>query len=483
MRPETIDNKQSRNERGKPRSLVSSLVRGAALWALPVLLISAILLTWLYRTTTYRVFDDPLNSAVTSLIASVNVNDDKMIELTREPLDPRYQRALSGRYWLIGQIVEDGTYPLKLLASSRSLYGESLVLSPSTVKALNANMGDTVRGETRGPDEMEVLRVVAQQVILPGTETPVVILAGADRRAATRDIQRFGLTAILLMGTLCLGLIFAVYTQVRLGLRPLFSLREKVADVREGNASQVEGDYPPEIAPLAEELNTLISHNKDVVERARTHVGNLAHALKTPLAVLRNEAELSKKTSSELVTKQTEIMNNQVDHHLRRARAAARGQAIGVSSPLSQVLDPMVRTLPRIYRDKDLLIETDAEPGLIFRGAKRDLEEMVGNLMDNAAKWTKQKVSVEAATVVNRPEMMRVVIEDNGPGLKPEEFVEAMKRGARLDEATPGSGLGLAIVDDLARAYNGKFTLSRSVLGGLKAELILPKRGPRDSKP
>jgi len=141
------------------------------------------------------------------------------------------------------------------------------------------------------PDEMEILRVVAQQVILPDTENPVVILAGADRRAATRDIQRFGLTAITLMAILCLGLVFAVYTQVRLGLRPLFSLRENVANVREGNASQVEGLYPAEIAPLAEELNTLIAHNKDIVERARTHVGNLAHALKTPLAVLRNEAE------------------------------------------------------------------------------------------------------------------------------------------------------------------------------------------------
>ncbi len=461
-----------------PKSLVSSLVRGAALWALPVLIISALVLTWLYRTTTYRIFDDPLDSAVTSLIASVNVNEEGLIELNREPLDPRYQRALSGRYWMIGQIIEDGSYPLKVLAASRSLYGESLVLSPAIIRGLNENMGETVRGRSAGPDDYEVLRLVAQQVILPGSEKPVVILAGADGRAATRDIQRFGLVALSLMTVLCFGLMFAVYAQVRIGLRPLFSLRDNVADVREGKAAQVIGQYPPEIAPLATELNTLIAHNKDIVERARTHVGNLAHALKTPLAVLRNEAD-SGEIPSDLVIKQTDLMTQQVDHHLRRARAAARGQAIGVSTTVDEVVDPLVRTLPRIYRDKDLLLDVSLEEGLVFRGAKRDLEEMIGNLMDNAAKWTQQEIRITTQSLTNRGEMMRVTIEDNGPGLKPEEFEEALKRGARLDEATPGSGLGLAIVDDLARAYNGQFKLSSSDMGGLFAELILPKRGAK----
>lgn len=461
----------------QPASLVVSLVRGAILWALPLLIISAITLTWLYRETTYRIFDDPLDSAVTSLIASVDVNEKGELGLIREPLDPRYQRALSGRYWLIGQKMEDGTYPLKVLAASRSLYGESLILPPATMSALNAKMGEAVRGSTAGPDELEVLRVVARQVILPGTERAVIIVAGADRRSATRDIQRFSAIAFLLMGLLCLGLFFAVFTQVRVGLRPLFSLRDKVAEVREGQSAQVEGRYPPEVAPLAEELNSLITHNKDIVERAQRHVGNLAHALKTPIAVLKNEAELASKTDSDLVAKQTAIMNQQVDHHLRRARAAARGQEIGVSTVLADVVDPLVRTLPRIYRDKDFFLSADLEDDLVFRGAKRDLEEMIGNLMDNGAKWTKDELRVTAKTDTDRPDMMRVVIEDNGAGLSPDDYAEALKRGARLDEATPGSGLGLAIVDDLARAYKGQFLLSRSEsFGGLQATLVLPKR-------
>jgi signal transduction histidine kinase len=463
--------------KAQPQSLVVSLVRGAALWALPLLIISAMALTWLYRETTYRIFDDPLDSAVTSLIASVNVDEGGNVLLSREPLDPRYQRALSGRYWLIGQQLDDEAYPLKVLAASRSLYGDSLTLAPSMLEALNADMGETVSGSAPGPDEYETLRVVAQKVILPGTEKRVIVLAGADRRAATRDIQRFALISIILLALVCLGLVVAVFMQVRLGLRPLFTLRDRVVDVREGKAAQVEGDFPQEIAPLANELNSLIAHNKDIVERARTHVGNLAHALKTPLAVLKNEAQMDGETPSDLVAKQTEIMTQQVDHHLRRARAAARGQAIGVSAPLAEVVDPLARTLPRIYRDKDLLLDIQLEPDLIFRGAKRDLEDMVGNLMDNAAKWTKGDVNLIAKTEADRPEFMRITIEDNGPGLSPDEYQEAMKRGARLDEATPGSGLGLAIVDDLARAYKGSFTLSRSALGGLQAELLLPKRG------
>jgi len=461
-----------------PASLVASLVRGAVLWALPLLIIAGITLTWLYRETTYRIFDDPLDSAVTALIASVEINENGELGLIREPLDPRYQRALSGRYWLIGQIMEDGSYPLKVLAASRSLYGESLVLPPATLSALDANMGEAVSGSTAGPDEFEVLRIVARKVILPESENPVIIVAGADGRSATRDVQRFGVIAFLLMSLLCLGLVIAVFTQVRIGLRPLFSLREKVAEVREGEAAQVEGQYPREVAPLAEELNSLIAHNKDIVERAQTHVGNLAHALKTPIAVLKNESEMADQTDSKLVAKQTAMMNQQVDHHLRRARAAARGQEIGVSTVVADVIDPILRTLPRIYRDKDFLLSSDLEEGLVFRGAKRDLEEMVGNLMDNGAKWTKNELFVSAKTIEDRPDMMRITIEDNGPGLSPNDYEEALKRGARLDEATPGSGLGLAIVDDLARAYKGRFELSRSrVLGGLEAVLILPKRG------
>ena len=454
------------------RSLVMRLVRGAVLWALPLLLLTALTLTWLYRNTTYRSFDDPLVSAVTSLIASAEVADGTL-SLSRKPLDPRYQRALSGRYWMIGFLQDDGV--IEPISSSRSFYGESLKMPKSDVLRLQSHQGEEIRLSAAGPDNDETLRLVARQVVLPNMEAPVVVLAAADSRPARQSVLRFALIASGLMLLISLGLITAVVTQVRSGLKPLFDLREKVADVREGRARQVDGNYPSEIQPLATELNSLIAHNKDVVERARTHVGNLAHALKTPLAVLQNEAQSSKSKFSDVVGRQTETMKNQVDHHLRRARAAARGQAIGVSTPVNETLEGLARTLERIYRDKNIDFDVDLEPNLIFRGEKRDLDEMAGNLMDNACKWTKSAIRVEAKLQQDDGNFV-IMVSDDGPGMPEDQYKEAVKRGARLDEATPGSGLGLAIVDDLARAYNGGLTLGKSDLGGLKSTLILPRR-------
>ena len=443
------------------------------MWALPLLLLTAITLTWLYRNTTYRSFDDPLVSAVTALIATADVKDNTLT-LTREPLDPRYQRALSGRYWLVGFLQDDGV--IEAISASRSLLESTLVLPPKAVTELQTQQGEEIRARTEGPDTNEYLRLVARQVVLPNMNTPVVVVAAADSRAASRSILSFALTATGLMLLISIGLVTAVVTQVRSGLKPLFDLRDRVADVREGRAGQVDGVYPTEIQPLATELNSLITHNKDVVERARTHVGNLAHALKTPLAVLQNEAESSKKTPSEIVSRQTETMKKQVDHHLRRARAAARGQAIGVSTDVTDTLGGLARTLARIYGHKNIDFDIDLMEGLVFRGEKRDLEEMAGNLMDNGCKWT--KTSLEVRSFVNPEDETNfvIVVSDDGPGMAEDDYVEALKRGARLDQATPGSGFGLAIVDDLARAYKGSVALGKSDMDGLKVTLTLPRR-------
>lgn len=458
--------------RRTPPSLVSSLIRAALLWAVPGLILVTIALGLVSRNSSYRGFEEPLEASVLGLIASVEADKSGTLRLSRELPEPRFQRALSGRYWLIGT-VQDGEEIVPLL-SSRSLYEASLPVTEAVAAELAQQGQESIRFTAAGPDidAGETLRVVARQVVLPNMSSPVVVLAAADREPVIRSIRNFILTAIALLSGLTLGLILAVYAQVRLGLRPLFDLVSRIADVREGRAGAVEGDYPLEIAPLAKELNSLISHNKTIVDRAQTHVGNLAHALKTPIAVLRNEAEAAKTTPSDIVSRQTDAMAAQVDHHLRRARAAARGQAIGVRADMDKVIDGLVRTLPRIYRDKDLRIERGGKTGLIFRGHPRDLEDMIGNLMDNAAKWTGSRIDVDIQTMEDT--FCMVTISDDGPGLTPEEIQEALKRGARLDEATPGSGLGLSIVEDLADAYNGSLQFSRSDRGGLKVELCLP---------
>lgn len=468
VRRQGVDNAQ------EGHSLVWRLVRSAAMWAVPALLFTAVSLIWFYRASTYRIFDDPLVNTIQALIASAETDPNAPggFSLTSEPIDPRYQLALSGRYWLIGELQEDGR--LNTLKGSPSLYGATLTLPARDAVIIKERQGDVVRSSSRGPDS-EPLRLAAQSVIFPGQDArPVVIVAAADRRSAAKAVRQFSYIAAGLMFILALGQAVAIFVQVRLGLRPLFALQERVVDVRQGRTGSVEGDYPREIKPLADELNSLISHNKTVVDYAQTHVGNLAHALKTPLAVLRNEAGTKQSTLAEIVGRQSEIMSNQVDHHLRRARAAARGQTIGAKTPISETLTSLVRTVQRIYRDKDLDIQLHVEEGLVFRGEKRDLEEMAGNLLDNACKWTKGKIRIKVDVPEEPEARVRLVFDDDGPGLSKDQYAEVLKRGARLDEATPGSGFGLSIVNDLAQAYNGSVELGESPLGGLRTILIIP---------
>jgi signal transduction histidine kinase len=461
--------------RKSSRSLVARLIRAAILWAVPVLVLTAMALTWFYRTSTYRLFDEQLDSTLKALIAAAEpgIPGDVQVVLSREPMDSRFRQILSGRYWVIGNLDDDGK--IAPLISSRSLANETLTLPIEDARTVRNSPGVSVRTRADGPDESDPLRVIVKSVIFEDPDRPVVIAAGALSAPAERAVRRFAALAIGLMLLLTGGLIVAVYTQVRVGLGPLFDLRRKVAAVREGRAVHVDGDYPAEIQPLATELNFLIDHNKTVVEQAKTHVGNLAHALKTPLAVLLNEADTPKSNLPEIVTRQSETMKRQVEHHLRRARAAVRGQAIGVSASVSDTLTPLTRTLERIYRDKDIDFDLKVPSGLLFRGEKRDLEEMAGNLLDNACKWTTSKVRVNVKKVPEDDNLLEILVMDDGAGLPEDKFVEALKRGARLDEATPGTGFGLAIVDDLAKAYKGSVTLGRADIGGLSVSLKLPR--------
>ena len=269
------------------------------------------------------------------------------------------------------------------------------------------------------------------------------------------------------------GLVSAVFIQVQVGLRPLYELRNEIADVRKGKAARIGRSYPVEIQPLAEQVNQLLDHNQEVVERQRTHVGNLAHALKTPISVMMTEAGTAEGALPELVRRQTKVMQGQVDHHLRRARAAARAaHGLGEKTGVPEVLDELAVMIEQVFRDKGVEIDWRAPDDLAFRGERQDLQEILGNLMENAAKFSTRRVRVSAgADGLGR---MVAVIEDDGPGLPEAARAEVIKRGARLDEGAPGSGLGLAIVDDLTRAYGGRLTLGDSDLGGLKVVLELP---------
>lgn len=327
--------------------------------------------------------------------------------------------------------------------------------------------------DAKGTVPRERLRVVALMTQMPGHAAPVVFMAAEDRSPLDSEANRFATTIAIALILLGGGLITAVLLQVRIGLRPLFALQKEVAEVRAGKADALVEKYPTELQPLAAELNALVAHNQEVVERQRTHVGNLAHALKTPISVMLAEAQSHDGALGEVVRRQTEAMHGHVEHHLRRARAAARSQTQRERTPVAPVLDELARTLERIFQDKGVRIDWDAEEELCFQGERQDFLEIIGNLMENAAKWSKGRVRVVGAP--GEEGKIVLVVEDDGPGLPADRRAEVLKRGARLDEATPGSGLGLSIVDELARAYGGDIALSDSRLGGLKVKLVLPR--------
>ncbi|MGH7009804.1 MAG: ATP-binding protein, partial [Caulobacteraceae bacterium] len=311
------------------------------------------------------------------------------------------------------------------------------------------------------------------QARLPGIAQPIVFMAAEDRGPIDRDIRTFATTIAVALVLLGAGLIAAIFLQVRFGLRPLFALREEVSGLRTGARERIEGRYPAELEPLAGELNALMSHNREVVERQRTHVGNLAHALKTPLSVILAEADQNPGPLAAVVKPQAELMRRQVDHHLRRARAAARARGSGERTSVGPVLDELGRTLERIHLDKAMRIEVFAAADLCFLGERQDLLEIVGNVMENACQWCSKHVRATARADSAR--RLAVIIEDDGPGLRPEERAGVLERGARLDESAPGSGLGLAIVAELVRAYRGSLILGASPLSGLQVEIRLPR--------
>lgn len=453
---------------GRP-SLVRRLVLLAAGWSLAVLVATAIVLAMLFQQAAIRRFDQGLSELIDNLLAGTTVDETHKV-LAPALTDLRALRAYSGKYWQIGEPTAEGR--LRVLVRSRSLWDSELKAPPGMIAALAAAPGKPFSYDTQGPLD-EPLRAMASTARLPGRETSVIFMAGEDRSPVDRDVRGFVAATAMAFLLLAAGMIGAVMVQVRVGLRPLFELRREIAGVRRGKAERLVNAYPTELAPLADELNALVAHNQDVVERQRTHVGNLAHALKTPLSVMAAEAERRPGALAEVVARQSDAMRNQVDHHLRRARAAARTQGQGERTSVAEVLDELARTLERIFQDKGVVIDWDAEDDLYFQGERQDLLEIAGNAMENAAKWSKGRVRVR--TQVLSPERFRLTVDDDGAGLPPERRAEVLQRGARLDESAPGSGLGLSIIDELARAYGGALRLDNAALGGLRVELDLPR--------
>ncbi len=453
----------------RANSLALRLFLSATAWTVVILIVTTIVLSSFYRQAVERSFDRRLGVYLRTLIADIASPEDPSEKFPQSVSEPLFELPLSGWYWQVTRL--DGGKPD--LRASRSLWDGGLPRLPEQISA--AVNGGVRQGYVMGPDEQK-LRLVERNVDL-GEEGRYLVAVAGDAAEIEQEIHAFDRALAITFALLLLILLATTAFQIRFGLAPLKRISARLAAIRAGTADRLEGKFPVEIDSLARETNALLDANREIVERARTHVGNLAHALKTPLSVMVNEATARDDDPlSAKVREQANIMRDQIAHHLERARLAARLTVVGTVTEVSPVLQALARTMEKTHRGKGLAIKVEAPPDARFRGERQDLEEMVGNLVDNACKWAQGRVAVEVFCERPEPEkqLVHIVVDDDGRGLTPAEREQVAHRGRRLDETKPGSGLGLSIVVELANLYGGGLTLGAAPIGGLRAELVLP---------
>ncbi len=430
-----------------------------------MLIVGGFLLSNLFRGPLEQSFEQRMEFLLDSLIAAVEVGHNRELFQRQSLGEPRFLRQYSGWYWQIARL-ENG----KVIARSRSMWDFELAVSDVHKGVLRQV------SRTEGPLGQR-LQLLEKQITVEGMDGAYLFSVAADRQDLIDTVDSFNVTLSWSLGVLWVGLVLAVFLQVRFGLLPLQRMRRSLADIREGRAERLTGSFPKEVSSLAEELNGLLDHTTEVLGRARSHVGNLAHALKTPLAVLGNESASPTDKMPHIVDEQTQLMRRHVDHHLARARAMGQAPLLRGQTALLPVLGAVARTLEKIYAHDGVSIVVSAPERLTFRGEQHDLEEMLGNLVDNACKWAKSEVSLTAEALSEAGSgglQIRLQIDDDGLGVPAEKRDEIFRRGERADESTPGSGLGLSIVRDIATLYGGDVALSDAPSGGLRATLVLP---------
>ena len=453
-------------------SLAQRLTLGALLTSFTVLLAAGFILAKIHRQATERAFDERLTVYLQALSGSLASPIDQDRFDPSDLGDPKFDLPMSGWYWQI----EPGPSTQSDMIASPSLFGARLtrIVDPQS----RPDQPGIVQGYMAGPDERR-LRAIERSVQTPDQVWHRIRVAG-DADEIEQAVAAFRLPLVVTLAVL--GCLIALLTgvQVTVGLKPLQRVQAGLASIRTGQSDQISGTFPPDLAPLVRELNLLLDANREMTERARTHAGNLAHALKTPLSVIHNELEgLQDDPTADKIREQTRQINTQLQWHLERARQSAVTSAIGRATDMAPVFAGLDRVFAKLWQGRGqdqagIRLILQVEAGLQFRGEKPDLEDMAGNLIDNAGKWAKRQVVVTVKRHEARPLFAEITIDDDGPGLPEAQRAAALKRGLRLDETRPGSGLGLAIVADLAKLYGGSLALETAPAGGLRARLELP---------
>ncbi len=429
----------------------------AAAWIIPLLGLGGYALDRVLVGAITRNFDAQLDFALTAMVGAADIDEVGEVRFLRALGDQRFFEPYSGLYW---QVSARGQEPFR----SRSLWDRVLGPAPQPDCRQPCRYASTRFAS-------EPMRVVGRDVTLPGSPTHFYFQVAQSTRDLDDQVNQ--LRAILLwsLGILGLGLISLAALQSTYGLSPLGRVSRAIAAIRSGTAKRVTADFPAEIAPLVSEINELLDANEMAAEAARRHAGNLAHALKTPMSVLIGEIQGRSDPLAQTVAAQVQIMRRHVDHQLARARAAGRRGAVTARAPVWPSLQAISRTVAGIHQQR-VTIDIAGDKTRVFRGERQDLEEMIGNLVDNAALHGGGRVFV---TVGGDPGSVEISIEDDGPGIPEAARARLFARGERLDTDKPGTGLGLAIVRDVAELYGGQVSLGESEdLGGLQVTLVLP---------
>jgi len=461
----------------------------STLWVVVALLVIAFVSALIYREANERNFERLLTAHLFSLIGFVNVDGNGRLQGAPELGDIRYNNPHSGWYWEVMPMEGAAGEPLK----SPSMGQADIASVPESIQKFDAQF--TRFYQTHGLHGENIL-IVESDVVLENATNPNASYTARFRimgNLAELEAQFNNFWATMRWYLIAFALLTLAInaTTIIFGLRPLRRIRRSLAAIRAGEAVHLEENLPLEIQPLAREMNALIDNNRQMIERFRLQLGNLAHAMKTPLAVILNEAAgQGGSRENHLILEQAKLMQHQIQHHLQRAQMAAQRGSLVAHTDIMPVIERLVRVMGKLFPDKHIQFEAATE-GLMFAGDAQDWEEIIGNLLENAGKWAKNRINIilererfpkssEVKTDYikegdKQSSFFTLIIEDDGPGLGKEEIAQALQRGRRLDESVAGSGLGLSIVVDMVRDYGGSFTLDTSPLGGLRACLQLPR--------
>jgi len=456
----------------KIRSLTARVLLLATIWSALGLVTIAVAISALYRQGVERGFNNLLRAQLYNVVNSVSIGDGDSLAGSPALGDLRFSQPETGWYWLVEPLGNYATAPL----ASASLGVANLEVPDVEETPFDQNyeryyeMTDEVGNK---------IRVAETEVVLDDQGRAARFRVSGNLQVIEDEIAFFTSRLYTALAVVGIGGLIVNGLAILYGLKPLDRARRALERIRRGEAERIEGDFPSEVQPLANEINALIDSNRRIVERARMQVGNLAHSLKTPIAVLLNETRTLEKSHAEVIASQANAMQAQVTSYLNRARIAAQRDSVLARTEAQPVLERLARVMRKL--NGEIAFELDIAPDLTFAMEQQDVEEVVGNLLENASRFARTKVVTRAVVTTREDDVtdgrrgwIEIIVEDDGPGLAPEQIGEALKRGRRLDESKPGTGLGLSIVKEISGEYQGTFGLSRAGIGGLRAQLILP---------